>query len=298
MKPQSALLLGVIAVSFAAPLIKLASAPPLAIAFYRLAFAATATLLLARGRPGRLPSLRDRILTLLAGVLLGLHFGVWIASLRYTSVVSSVVLVTLQPIIVALASRFFLQERLPARSLLGIVLALAGGAAMAVADCPGGRDSLFGDALALLGAVFVSGYLLLGRVLRRDIGTLTYTFWVYAAAALVLLTLSQVTATPLGPYPAQDWLIFATLALVCTLLGHSVFNWALAYLPATSVTVAILGEPIGAGILSYVLFGERPSFWQVLAGVLLLSGVACYLSAQKSGSPVTAPGAQSPGSPP
>jgi drug/metabolite transporter (DMT)-like permease len=130
-----------------------------------------------------------------------------------------------------------------------------------------------------LGAIFVAAYFLVGRVLRRTVSTLTYTFWVYGTAAGVLLFLALVTRTPLGPYGPGDWLIFAGLALVCTLLGHSVFNWALAYLPATSVTVAILGEPIGAGLLALLLFHEAPRLGQLLAGAVLLSGIAVYLSA-------------------
>lgn len=279
MRPELALLLGVVAVSFAAPLIKLSAAPPLAIAFYRLAFAAAATFLLARGRPGRLPDRRARQLATLAGLFLGLHFAVWIASLRYTSVVSSVVLVTLQPVIAALASRLLLGERLVRREVLGIGLALAGGAALAAGDFGGGGAGLYGDALAFLGAIFVAAYFLLGRVLRRTLPTLTYTFWVYSTAAGVLFVLALATHTPLGPYDAADWLIFAGLALVCTLLGHSVFNWALAYLPATSVTVAILGEPVGAAFLASVLFGEAPRPGQLLAGTVLLGGIAVYLSA-------------------
>lgn len=279
MRPTLALLLGVVAVSFAAPLIKLAAAPPLAIAFYRLALAAAATFLLARGRPGRLPERRTRQLAALAGLFLGLHFAVWIASLRYTSVVSSVVLVTLQPVIAALASWVFLHERLTRRQVGGIALALAGGAALAAGDLGNGEVSLYGDALAFLGAVFVAAYFLVGRVLRRTVPTLTYTFWVYSTAAAALLLLALVTRTPLGPYGTRDWLIFAALAFLCTLLGHSVFNWALAYLPATSVTVAILGEPVGAGLLAALVFGEVPHSGQLVAGAVLLGGIATYLSA-------------------
>jgi len=278
-RPELALLLGVTAVSFAAPLIKLSHAPPVAIAFYRLAFAAAATFLLARGRPGRLPDRRSGKLTALAGLFLGLHFAVWIASLSYTSVVSSVVLVTLQPVITALASRVLFREHLGRRALLGITIALAGGVALAGGDLKGGAAGLYGDVLAFLGAVFVAAYFLVGRVMRRAVATLTYTFWVYSTAAGVLFLLALATRTPFGPYGAAEWLIFAALALVCTLLGHSVFNWALAYLPATSVTVAILGEPIGASLLAFLLFHEAPSLGQLLAGAVLLSGIAIYLSA-------------------
>lgn len=278
-RPELALLLGVTAVSFAAPLIKLSEAPPVAIAFYRLAFAAAATFLLARGRPGRLPDRRSTELAALAGLFLGLHFAVWIASLSYTSVVNSVVLVTLQPVITALASRLLFREHLNRRAILGITLALVGGLALAGGDLRSGAADLYGDALAFLGAIFVAAYFLVGRALRRTVSTLTYTFWVYGTAAGVLLFLALVTRTPLGPYGPGDWLIFAGLALVCTLLGHSVFNWALAYLPATSVTVAILGEPIGAGLLALLLFHEAPRLGQLLAGAVLLSGIAVYLSA-------------------
>ena len=281
MKPKVAVLLGVVAVSFAAPLIKLSTAPAAVIAFYRLFLAAAATLLLARGRLKPVPhALWWQIF--LAGIFLGLHFAVWIASLGFTSVLSSVALVTLQPVIVALAARFFFREQLPAQAYGGIALAVAGGLLLAAVDMLGSGSSLYGDLLAFLGAVFISGYLILGRFVRREIGVLTYTFWVYSSAALTLLLLMLRSGQALTGYPAQDWLIFLALALVCTILGHSVFNWALAYLSPTTVTVAILGEPIGACLWDYVIFGAVPGLLQLAAGVLLLAGVAIFLFASKS----------------
>lgn len=281
MKPKVAVLLGVVAVSFAAPLIKLSTAPAEVIAFYRLFLAAAATLLLARGRLKPVPRpLWWQIF--LAGIFLGLHFAVWIASLGFTSVLSSVALVTLQPVIVALAARFFFREQLPSQAYGGIALAVAGGLLLAAVDMLGSGSSLYGDLLAFLGAVFISGYLILGRFVRREIGVLTYTFWVYSGAALTLLLLMLRSGQALTGYPAQDWLIFLGLALVCTILGHSVFNWALAYLSPTTVTVAILGEPIGACLWDYVIFGAVPGLLQLAAGVLLLAGVAIFLFASKS----------------
>lgn len=281
MKPRAAVLLGVLAVSFAAPLIKLSTAPAPVIAFYRMFLAAAATLLLARGKLEPVPKhLRWQIP--LAGIFLGLHFAVWFASLDFTSVLSSVALVTLQPVIVALASRCFFREQLPPKASLGIALAVTGGLILAAADIYGPGGSLYGDLLAFLGAVFVSGYLILGRFVRRDVGTLTYTFWVYSCAAISLLPLVLIYGEGLVSYPARDWYIFLALALVCTLLGHSVFNWALAFLSPTTVTVAILGEPIGACLWDYLFFGEIPGLLQLMAGVLLLGGVALFLVATET----------------
>jgi drug/metabolite transporter (DMT)-like permease len=279
MKPQLALALAVAAVSFAAPLIKLASAPPLAVSFYRLFFASVATFIFARGKTGLLIG-RSLQLTVLAGVFLGLHFAVWIASLSYTSVMSSVVLVTLQPVLVALVSRLCFGEHISLQGVVGIGLALLGGLALAVFDLGGGVSSLYGDLLAFLGAVFVSLYFLLGRRVRQEVSTLSYTFWAYTVASATLLLLASVLRVPLSGFPGTDWLVFLALALVCTLLGHSVFNWSLAYLSATSVTVAILGEPLGASLWAYLIFGETPEPLQYAAGVLLLSGVCLYLSTE------------------
>lgn len=283
LKPQAAVLLGVLAVSFATPLIKLSAAPAAVIAFYRLFLAALATLLLARGKLEPVPQ-RFRWYIFLAGIFLGLHFAVWIASLSFTSVLSSVALVTLQPVIVAVASHYFFKEHLPLMAYLGIALALAGGLGVAAADFFTQGGNLYGDLLAFLGAVFISGYLVLGRFVRSSIGTFTYTFWAYLFAALSLLPLIGVRHIPLAPYPLADWLIFAALALVCTLLGHSVFNWALAYLSPTTVTVAILGEPVGACWWDYLFFGQLPNPPQLIAGVLLMGGVALFLIAANSSS--------------
>lgn len=281
MKPKVAVLLGVLAVSFAAPLIKLSTAPASVIAFYRMFLAAVATLLLARGKLEPIPH-PLRLQIPLAGVFLGLHFAVWIASLGFTSVLSSVALVTLQPVIVALASRFLFREYLPAQAYCGIALAVLGGLILAAADMLGPDGSLLGDLLAFLGAVFISGYLILGRFIRRDVGTFTYTFWVYVYAALTLLLLVLINRQTLTGYPVHDWLIFLALALVCTIMGHSVFNWALAFLSPTTVTVAILGEPIGACFWDYLLFGQVPGFLQLAAGLLLLGGVTVFLFASRT----------------
>lgn len=281
LKPRAAVLLGVLAVSFAAPLIKLSTAPAPVIAFYRMFLAAGATLLLAKGSLEPVPRPLWWPIAL-AGVFLGLHFVVWIASLSFTSVLSSVALVTLQPVIVALASRCFFREHLPTKAYGGIALAVVGGLVLAMADINGPSGSLFGDLLALLGAVFISGYLILGRVIRRSVDTLTYTFWVYTCAALAIFPVILLNGAAITGYLARELLIFLALAVICTLLGHSVFNWALAYLSPTIVTVAILGEPIGACLWDYLLFGQIPGLLQLTAGTLLLTGVALFLLATET----------------
>ena len=166
--PKVALLASIIAVSTASILIRMSGAPPLAIATYRLAFATLMLLpfYIRSGGPKRLVASNPRdILTLAAvGVVLAIHFGSWITSLGLTSVASSVLFVHVDPIFVAVVSHFFLRERIRRGTLIGIVLAFVGAATIAFSDAGVSGTSLFGDFLALIGAIMLGLYILAGRI--------------------------------------------------------------------------------------------------------------------------------------
>ena len=278
------MLVAVVAMSWAAPLIRLSGAPPLAIAAWRLSFA---SLLLAPafaasrgrmewsrlGRPGRR-------LALLAGGLLALHFASWITSLRLTSVAASAVLVSLSPVFAWGFSRVFLHERPGRRQAAGIVLAVLGAVVIALGDYrAAGHSALLGDLLALVGAVCGGAYFVIGRRLRAHLGLVAYIAPVYAVAAVVLLAWAGLRAEAFVAYPATDWAIFAVLAVGPMLVGHGGLNYALRYLPAYTVNVAALGEPVGATLIAWLLpaIAEPPGTSALAGGALALAGIALAL---------------------
>jgi len=285
MSPRTAglLVLGVIAVSFAAPLIRLADAPPLAVAFYRNLLA-TAVLL-----PPALLRRRDELRSLdrrevgalaAAGLLLAIHFSAWIPSVTLTTVAASTVLVATTPVWAAVGSRLLLGERVPARAAVGIAFALLGAVVISGADVAVSARAFAGDALALAGAISAAGYLLAGRRLRQRRSLLAYAVVVYGACSAALLVAILATGTPLTGYPARSWLMFALLAVGPQILGHTVFNYLLGDVQATVIAVAVMGEPMGASILAFALFGETPELISVAGGVLILAGIYVAVSAQ------------------
>lgn len=275
--------LGVAAVSTSAILVKLSEAPPIALAFYRvlLAWVALAPALLLRERAQLADVIRQRRRdmgwALLSGTFLALHYVVWFFSLRLTSVASSTVLVTTQPIWVMLLAYWLWRETVPLPSLFGIAAALTGTYFIGAHSAQQGGGQLTGDLLAVLAAVLVSGYLLIGQRLRPRMPLLVYVFFVYGAAAVVLGGLAAAMGVPLAGFPAKEWWLFAGLALGPTLLGHTVFNWALQHVPASVVAVGILGEPVGAVVLAMLILGEVPAPVQLLAGLLILGGIGLFL---------------------
>ena len=281
--PYLVLLLGVLASGFSSIFTRMAEAPPLIIAFFRLGFTVlligvptyvTGRAELAKARP------RDLRLACLAGVFLALHFAVWITSLRYTSIASSTVLVTMQPLFVIIGGYWLYQERISNMGLLGAALALAGSAVIGVSDFRLGGQALYGDLLAFSGAIFLAGYVLIGRELRARMSLLPYTFMVYGAATLVLLILNIAVQSSFYPYPSMTWVWFLALAVVPTIFGHSIFSWALKYVKAAVVSVSILGEPVGATILAYLIFGEEPALLQLAGGIVIIAGLYIFISSQ------------------
>jgi len=279
------LFLGILSVSCAAIFIRLAEAPPLVIAIYRMGFAAL--ILLPVTLTTRLKELsdlssREVLLSLLSGSFLGLHFALWITSLRYTSITDSVVLVTTSPIFVGLISHFVLRERVSRRLGVGILITVSGGIMVGAGGYSAGEANLWGDFLALAGAVMMALYLLLGRKLRQRLSLTAYIFLVYTTASLLLVFLGLLLNLPLQGYSSQTYLLFLLLALIPTIIGHSSFNWSLKYLPAPVVSVSILGEPVGASLLAYFFLKEIPTIVEVLGGSLILVGIYIALGKDRS----------------
>lgn len=267
-----ALFVAILAVSFASIFIRWSDSDPLVIAGYRMLFA---SLILApfafHERKDSVPLDRRTVWSVvLTGVVLAVHFFAFISSLRYTSVASSTLLVNFHPLIVGAASVLILKES-SKRTVVGVSIGFVGVAVIALTGL--GTGESFGNALALLGGVMAALYILAGRMLRKTLGIFTYAFSIYLTAAVVLLTTAVINGVSLWPYPTEELLIFLALAVVCTIFGHTVYNWSLRYLPAPVISTSLLGEPILASLLALMLLGEIPAWTVVLAAPLVLVGV-------------------------
>ena len=278
--PQMALALGIAAVSSGSIFSRFAQAdaPSLAIAAFRLSMATLFLLPVAwlrYRRELRGLTAREWRWLLASGLFLAVHFATWITSLEYTSVASSVALVSTSPLWVALFAWFVWREPLKPALLAGLGLALAGSVVISLAEAQAAISSrpLLGNLLALVGAIAVSGYWLIGRRLRRHLPLVPYVTVVYGAAALLLLAAALSFRQPLVGFKPATYGWFLLLALLPQLLGHSSFNWALGHLGAAYVAVATLGEPIGAAILALLFLGEVPSPLKAAAAALILAGI-------------------------
>jgi len=298
--PALVLATSVLAFSWAGPLIRFTEAPALAISLWRLLIAVgvlAAIVSLRREGWGPLRTLPARAWALgaFAGGLLALHFWSWIASVQYTSIASSVVLVSTQPLFVGLLSALFLREHPRRREWVGLTIAVAGAAWIGLGDFAIGGTALFGDALALSAAVLAAAYYIVGRALRPHVDIWSYVLLVYGTAALVLLVavLVHPGVALVEGYDSRDWWVFVALALGPMLLGHTGVNYALRYVRAYVANLAVLGEPIGATIIAWLLpaIAERPPLPTLVGGGLILVGIAVAL---KGGSPSRSSGSQAP----
>jgi drug/metabolite transporter (DMT)-like permease len=266
----------VMAVSFSAILIRWSGADFLAIAAGRMVISA---LLLAPFAVvmyrAELFSLARRDVAIMVGIgaVLATHFSLWIASLDLTTVASSVVLVTAHPILVGLVGHFLMNERLSRLNAVGIALGLLGVIILTRGDADGGGDTLLGDALAFLGGVAAGVYILAGRQTRKRISLPVYAFIVYASCALFLLVGVVVTGTRLFTLPADEWWLFLLMALGPSIMGHTMYNWTLRYVPASVVSVSLLGEPVGSSLLAVLLLSEVPPEYTMVGGAIILVGI-------------------------
>jgi len=291
--PFLVILFGILAVSTGSIFVRFAQvhAPSIVIAAYRLGLATLflAPIALARYRSD-LASIRgrDRWFAIGSGVFLALHFATWISSLEFTTVVSSVVLVSTAPLWVALLSPVTIREPLTRVILIGMGLAFIGVVVIGISDvclieggkliCPSFNEfirgrAFIGDLLALVGAWMAAGYLLIGRQLRGSVGLVPYIFVVYGIAAIVLIIFMLGSGQPVTGYPPQTYFWLILLALIPQIMGHSSFNWALGYLSAAFVSITLLGEPIGSAVLAYFLLDETPTLLKVIGAILILAGI-------------------------
>jgi drug/metabolite transporter (DMT)-like permease len=281
MSPYLTLSLSVLFVSFGSILVRLAAAPPLAVSFYRVALAALVLLPFAAGDARRSwPALSRRrgLLVVAAGLALALHFATWIASLSYTTVASSVLLVNTAPLFTVALSRVFLHEKPSRTVLLAIPVAFTGAALIAFGDWTGSPGSLVGNGLAVAGAVTVALYQVVGRGLRDALPLNAYVLGVWGTAALALAGLARGFGVPLGGYSRRTWLLFLALALVPTIGGHGLVNKSLRSLPAPTVGLFLLGEPVIASLFAWLLLAEVPGPWTLTGGATVLAALGVVLA--------------------
>ena len=290
--PIVAILFGILAVSTASIFIRFAQeeVPSLVIAAWRLTIASLILVPIAamRHKTELLGlSRQGLLLALLSGIFLALHFTTWISSLQYTTVASSVVLVSTIPLWVALLSPITIKEPIGRAVFVGLAFALLGGVIVAISDtcsitmgklsCPNFSDfmkgqAFLGDVLAVCGAIAGAGYLLIGRKLRANMSLVSYITLVYGMAAIVLIIISFAAGLQLFGYSPQSYVWLILLAIIPQLFGHSTFNWALGYLSAAFVSITLLGEPIGSTILAYIILQEKPTSIKLIGGGLILVG--------------------------
>jgi drug/metabolite transporter (DMT)-like permease len=269
---------GIIAISTASIFIKICDAPALVIAAYRLTLASLLlTPFACHKKIWRSWNGSEWRWLTLSGIFLALHFAFWIASLKFTSVASSVVLVSTNPIFVGLGAWLFLKEPLGWNLITGITLSFLGSGLISFGDVALSKEALMGDGLALLGAITASGYLLVGRKMRKGRDLLSYIFPVYLAGAIVLVLISLAFQKSFFGYSSSTYLYLFLLALVPQLIGHTTFNWALKYLPASMVAIAILGEPVGSTILAFFILGEGLTPSKIIGGILIFTGILIAL---------------------
>ncbi|MDR6723303.1 drug/metabolite transporter (DMT)-like permease [Paenibacillus amylolyticus] len=270
---------GIIAISFSSIFVRWSSADVAVIAMYRLFL--TNLLMLPfiwkyRHEMLRL-NFRQWALLVASGVMLALHFLLWMGSLRLTSVASSTVILALEPILILAGSIWLFKAKVNRMMIIGMGIALLGSIAIGAGDFQLAGTALQGDILSLLGTIAVAAHMLLGQFLRSGLSAFSYNFWVFFVAACTLAVYNLIQGHAFGGYAATEWGIFLLLAIVPTIFGHYLFNWLLQYMNATTVSMGVLGEPVFSSLLAWMLLGESLSTLQMSAGVFILFGVWVFI---------------------
>ena len=279
-RPMTMIVLGVLGISMSSIFVKFSTAPAAVTAAWRLLWTVTLMTPVVWGREAVRRELLGvkwplAALSALSGLFLAIHFVLWFESLNRTSVASSTTIVCTEVIWVCLGYRLFLGGKIPGKAMAAIGVTLLGSILIAFADS-GSRGHLSGDILALLAAVAVAGYTLIGRVVRSRASTTVYTYLVYTACALVLVLTCAVQGEKLLSHGGSPIWVGLALAVFSTILGHSIFSWCLKYFSPAFVSASKLCEPVGAAALAAVLFAQIPTAMQLAGGALILGGVLWY----------------------
>ncbi|MBQ6803526.1 MAG: DMT family transporter [Clostridia bacterium] len=280
-RPMLMIVIGVIGISLSSIFVKYSAAPSAVTAAFRLLWTVLLLSPVALGKKenrrefGQL-SRKNLLFSILSGIFLALHFWLWFESLAHTTVASSTTIVCTEVIWVALGFCLIMKGKLSFKAILAIAVTLIGSVLIAYSDSVSGANHLYGDLLALLAAVAVAIYTLLGRAVRKNVSTTVYTYVVYAVCACMLVLISLCQGQSFFAYGISPILVGLLLSVFSTILGHSIFSWCLKYFSPAFVSASKLCEPVVAAILAGFLFGELPTWLQILGGLLILGGVLYY----------------------
>ena len=282
--PYVVLIIGIIGVSTGSIFARLADAPALVTAAYRMGLAALMLIPLAVWKAGdelRSLSGHDIKLAMLSGFFLALHFATWISSLDYTAIANSVVLVNTIPLWVGLFTPLISKDRMGGSTITSIIASVIGAVIIGFGDFATGGKALWGDLLAVFGAVCAAVYLLLGRNLRRKLSLLSYVTICYGSAAVILWLVVLFLNLPITGYSTQTVAAFWAMALISQIIGHSSYNWSLKWFSTSLVAVSLLGEPIGSTLLAYIIFDEELTWMKFIGGLFILSAIYIAASGKK-----------------
>lgn len=285
--PYFILASGILAISTGAVFARIADAPSLVIAAYRVGLASLLLVPVACWKARhelRSLSSRDLKIAFLAGVFLAMHFATWISSLKFTAISNSVVLVSTSPLWVGVLAPLFINEKIKRMTLLSILLSIIGCVIIGSGDFTSGGRALWGDTLALMGGFCAAGYLILGKAFRQKFSLLVYISLCYGSAALILWVVVLVMGLRVSGFSGQTIGAIWAMALISQIIGHSSYNWALRYCSATLVALSFLGEPVGSSILAYFLFHESLTLTKTVGGIIILGAI--YLAARSEVVPV------------
>lgn len=282
-----ALFFGVFSLSTSAIFVKMADAPSAIIAFYRLLFSLLILLpfllLNSEHRKSLLNlSKKQLILTLLSGLFLAIHYVLWFESLSYTSTASSTVIVSLQPLFAIAWSTLFLKERLRPSTIFSCLVSISGCIVIGWGDFQVGFQALLGDLLAFLAAGIISLYFFVGQLTRKSTSVIQYSVLSYFSSIIFLALYGIIQQNSFVCYSLPTWKAFIGLALISTICGQFIFNVLLKWMPATTISMSILGEPIGTSILAFIVFDETVPFNQILGMIIILTGIAMFYRSCKN----------------
>ncbi|NBC68189.1 EamA family transporter [Paenibacillus sacheonensis] len=280
-----------LAISFAPILVRSSDAPVSVQGMYRLLF--TFLVMLPFGgrqlRELHTISRKDWLLLLAAGFFLALHFLLWMASLTYTSIASSTILLALEPVFVMVGAYFLFKDRPGRWAIVGMLTALVGAVGIGSGDIGLSQRAFFGDTLSFLGALAVAVNMLIAKQIMRRVSSFLYSFIVFGVTAACFCVYNVAMGIPMTGYPGREWLVFVLLAIVPTVFGHMIFNWLLKYVKPTTISMTVLAEPVGASILGMLLFREMVTGFQLIGGMFIIAGLVLYMRAEKQTAAATIP---------
>lgn len=273
--PYIALGICILALSTSAIFIKYADAPGPVTGFYRMFFAAIILTPLAIYRlikNNRL-SKANFYVPIVGGIFSGLDLGIWAIALGFTTAANATLLGNTAPLWVALGATLFFREQLGQKFWVGLLLAMAGAALIIGADFLLQPRLGIGDTIAIFTGMLYAGYYLTTEYGRRSIDAVTYIWIVFLSASVTLFFLNLALGNALTGYPPETMAIFLASAIISQLIGYLMSSYSLGHLPASVVSVTMVGQPVVTAIIAIPLLGELPVGTQLIGGIIALIGI-------------------------